>query len=126
MILLDSSILIDFFRKKDKTKTTFFRLIDIYQSFAISSVTLYEIGIGAKSDDQKFWDNLFRNFIVLPFDGNAAKTAIKIRSDLKRLKFNLDFADLQIASIAISQDIPLSTLNLKHFEQVPGLKLIES
>ena len=126
MILLDSSVLIDFFLKKNKYKTTFYRLLGSYQSFAISTVTYYEIGIGSKPEDLDFWNQMFRNFIIMPFDLEAAKTAIEIRNALKQTSYNLDFADLQIASIAISRNLPLSTLNVKHFKHVTGLQLLES
>lgn len=46
MILLDSSILIELFRKKDKKKTTFYRLSEEYNELFISSITYYEIGVG--------------------------------------------------------------------------------
>ena len=46
MILLDSSILIDLFRKKDKEKTQFYLLSQSYSDLCISSITYYEIGVG--------------------------------------------------------------------------------
>jgi predicted nucleic acid-binding protein len=46
MILLDSSILIDLFRKKNKEKTLFYNLSKTEEIFCISSITSYEIGIG--------------------------------------------------------------------------------
>jgi predicted nucleic acid-binding protein len=46
MILLDSSILIELFRKKNKEKTLFYRLSKTEVNFCISSITNYEIGIG--------------------------------------------------------------------------------
>lgn len=45
MILLDSSVLIEFFRKKDKTNTTFYYISKNYQNLYISSISHYEIGI---------------------------------------------------------------------------------
>jgi len=46
MILLDSSILIEMFRKKDKEKTLFYSLSQTSDDLCISSITYYEIGIG--------------------------------------------------------------------------------
>ncbi len=46
MILLDSSILIELFRKQDKTKTVFYKLSQTNDDFCISSITHYESGIG--------------------------------------------------------------------------------
>lgn len=57
MILLDSSVLIDLFRKKDKTKSYFFNLLSDENDFAISSITHYEIGVGNKVSSSDFWNN---------------------------------------------------------------------
>jgi len=46
MILLDSSILIKLFRKKDKKKTFFFNLSQPDKKLSVSTITYYEIGIG--------------------------------------------------------------------------------
>lgn len=43
LICLDTSVLIDYFRKKDKTKSFFYALADEYDSFAVSVITEYEI-----------------------------------------------------------------------------------
>jgi predicted nucleic acid-binding protein len=47
MILLDSTVCIEYFRKKDKSKTFFYELGADYSSFAISTVTKFEIFIGS-------------------------------------------------------------------------------
>lgn len=59
MILLDSSVLIDLFRKKDKSKSYFFELLSEENDFAISTITQYEIGIGNKSSSSEFWNDLY-------------------------------------------------------------------
>jgi len=46
-ILLDTSILIDFFRKRDKSKSILFQLAGQYR-FSISVITAFEIKIGIK------------------------------------------------------------------------------
>jgi len=45
-ILLDSSVLIELFRKKEKEKTLFYSVSKKYNDLCISSITNYEIGIG--------------------------------------------------------------------------------
>ena len=124
MILLDTSILIDLFRKKNKSKSKFYQLLDQENNFAITTVTYFELGIGSKPEDEEFWIQFLRNFEIIPFDLNASMEAIKLFNYLKSKSLRLDFADLQIASIAISRNLPLSTLNRKHFEIVPGLQLL--
>jgi tRNA(fMet)-specific endonuclease VapC len=54
MILLDSSILIELFRKKDKEKTLFYSIVNTYKTLCISSITYYEIGIGNRKSHSDY------------------------------------------------------------------------
>lgn len=47
IVMVDTSILIDYFRKTDKTKSEWIQLVRQGYSFAISSITKYEIYTGA-------------------------------------------------------------------------------
>ena len=67
MILIDSSVLIEFFRKKDKTNTAFYNISKKYQNLYISSVSHYEIGIGNRRRHYEFWKEMSKIFIILPF-----------------------------------------------------------
>ncbi len=55
LICIDTSILIDFYRKKDKTKSFFYELTKTYNLFAISVITEYEILIGNEAAKDNFW-----------------------------------------------------------------------
>lgn len=61
MILLDSSVLIELFRKANKKNTVFYKLSQIEENFSISSITYYETGIGNKNLHDGFWNNLHEN-----------------------------------------------------------------
>jgi len=124
MILLDTSILIDFYRKKDKTKTAFFQLQQNYTKFAISVLTQFEIYKGAKEENMKFWDDFFRKLFILPLDSEAVFIAANIDNELKKINKRIEVADLLIAATAIRNNIPCATLNLKHFERIENLQLI--
>ena len=53
LILLDTSILIDYFRKKNKRNSDFFQLVETKKYFfAVSVITEYEIYIGATNDQK--------------------------------------------------------------------------
>ena len=58
---------------------------------------------------------------VTPFDA-AAGTELSRLEQIKGLK-KIGRADLLIASIALANDATLITRNLKHFRQIPNLKL---
>jgi tRNA(fMet)-specific endonuclease VapC len=54
IILVDTSILIDYYRKTDKEKSVWISLVRQGYSFAISAVSKYEIYFGATSSQLTF------------------------------------------------------------------------
>jgi tRNA(fMet)-specific endonuclease VapC len=126
MILLDSSILIELFRKKDKSKTSFYSLSKSYSDYCISSVTYYEIGIGNRKRHNDFWQELSQKLSIIPFDKACAATAIDIYLDLLNKNKMIDLADLLIGATALTHDIPIATLNIKHFERINKLEIINN
>lgn len=124
MILLDSSVLIDLFRKKDKKKSVFYALLDSEDDFAISSITHYEIGIGNKRSNSGYWNDLYNSLTVIPFDENCSETAIDIYLDLKRRNKMIDLADLLIGATALTHGLALATINRKHFERIEMIEII--
>lgn len=124
MILLDTSILIDHFRKKDKTKTIFVKLSQIHMQVAISTVTEFEIYIGVPENQKQLWDSFFERILILPFDSKAALAAVNIDTELKKVNKRIEISDLFIAATAISNGIDCATLNKKHFERIPNLNLV--
>lgn len=124
MILLDSSILIELFRKKNKEKTTFYKLSENYDDFYISSITNYEIGIGNRKSHVDYWEKLSNYFKVIPFDKECSNTAIKIYPDLLTTNKMVDLADLFIGATALTHNLQIATLNKKHFSRIQGLDII--
>jgi len=51
-ILVDTTILIDFLRKKKKEKSLLWKLREEYNYIAISSISVFELFVGA-TDEQK-------------------------------------------------------------------------
>jgi tRNA(fMet)-specific endonuclease VapC len=95
MILLDSSILIELFRKKDKEKTLFYGLSQSYSDLCISSITYYEIGVGNRNFHAEYWESLSDNLNVIPFDKACSNSAVTILSlfeiRLANSKFGLPY-----------------------------------
>ncbi len=56
IVCLDTSILIDYYRKKNKSRSQFFKLTHTYDSFAVSAITEYKIYIGSNKEQDQFWD----------------------------------------------------------------------
>ena len=124
MILLDTSVLIEMFRVKDKTATFFYRLSKGNNDFAISILTHYEIFRGSNSVQDTFWTFFLKNIKVIPFDLISSNEAIEIYKLLKAQNQMIDLADLLIAATAIAHNLDLATLNLKHFNKISNLRIL--
>jgi predicted nucleic acid-binding protein len=125
IILVDTSILIDYYRKTDKEKSVWISLVRQEFSFAISVVTKYEIYSGATSNQLTFWNRALQVITVIPLDEISVDAAVTINSALKKIRKQIDIADLFIAATAIAHNLPLATLNKKHFDRIDMIDIIE-
>jgi len=123
-ILLDTSVLIDYFRKTKKANAFFVDLADQYDHFVVSVITKFEIYIGCTDSQKPFWDGIFENMVVLPLDNACIEAALNIQLQLKKVSKQIDFPDLLIAATAQQNGLPLATLNTKHFSRVEGLEVV--
>ena len=125
LVLLDTSILIDFYRKADKSKSIWVSLTKRKYQLCVSSITKYEILAGVTESQSKFWDSVFDLLTVLPFDELTVDTAVIINAKLKRKRKQIHIADLFIAATAVTQKCPIATLNKKHFDRIESLIIVE-
>jgi len=124
IIILDTSILIDFYRKKIKEKSAFFQLTEKYNLFAVSIVTEYEIMIGSDAAQAAYWTGFFNRITILPFDKAANDIAIEITKQLKASNKLIEIPDIFIGATAKANNLKIATLNKKHFERIPDLEII--
>lgn len=123
LICLDTSILIDYYRKKNKSKTKFVQLSKDY-NFSISVITKLEILTGVRDEQKDFWNKIFNKIKILPLFEKDIEIASEIIQTLTKKNKIIGLKDILIASTAISNDLQLSTLNLKDFERIASLKLL--
>ena len=123
--MIDTSILIDFYRKTDKNNSVWIELVKQHYQFVISAITKYEIFSGASESQLKFWNEVLQAIIIIPFDEITVNHAVEINSALKRKRKQIALADLFIAASAVSHNLPFATLNRKHFDRIEGLMIIE-
>jgi len=124
IICLDTSVLIDYFRKKNKENSFFYEITKKYSLFAVSAITEYEIYVGSNAEQDIFWNEFFRKLTVLPFNAETNKFSVKIARDLKLKNRMIDIPDLFIGATAVANNLSLATLNKKHFENIAHLQLI--
>ena len=125
IVLADTSILIDYFRKTEKINSEWVKFYDKGYNIYISAITEYEIFSGATQAQIPFWEDLLKETKVLSFDQAVVKTAIEINNNLKRKRKQIDLADLFIAATAITNNLEFATLNHKHFARIEELNIIQ-
>ncbi len=124
IILVDTSILIEYFRKTDKANATWMRLFDEGYDFCISAITHYEIYAGATAGQRPFWNHALQRIQVLPMDETVSQMAVDLNGALKKARKQIGMADLFIAATAVAHKLPLATLNKKHFERIDTLTVL--
>jgi predicted nucleic acid-binding protein len=123
-LLIDTSLLIDYFRSRDKNNSRLVQLSKQFDRLFISSITEFEVYSGATPGQLGFWRQLLLEIQVLPFDSKAAHSAAAIQQNLKKSRKSIDKADLFIAATAMSNNLRLDTLNRRHFESIEHLALV--
>lgn len=123
-LMIDSTILIDYFRKTDKNNSRLVKHFKSYDKLFISSVTEFEVINGTTNQHLQFWDRMLTRFTILVFDSKAAKQATEIVRQLKTKRKSIDKPDLFIAATAVVSGLTLDTINRKHFVHIDGLDLL--
>lgn len=123
-MVIDTGIFIEHLRAKDKTRTTLYQLAE-NDVLCISVVSVYELYMGATTPDKvKDVGQLITGLTILPFDDAVAITASEIFLKLKRNNKLIEFRDIFIAATCITNELPIATLNKKHFKRVDNLKIL--
>ncbi len=122
IVCLDTSVLIEFYRNKDKSKSFWFQLAKTYQ-FSIPAIVKYEVLRGDKKKDE-FWLEIFKHISILPFDSDCADYASEIYKKLKLSNLLVATDDLLIAATAKKNNLKIATLNADHFNRIEDLVVL--
>ena len=123
--LVDTSVLINYYRKTDKANSVWVKLVRQGYRFSISAVTKYEIYSGATQSQLDFWENILQAVEVIPFDERCVDTAVGVNAALKRKRKQIGIADLFIAATALTRYLPITSINKSHFDRIDGLEIID-
>ena len=122
VICLDTGILIEYYRKDDKSQSSLFSLAKNY-AFTIPAIVKYEIFRGNVNKDD-FWLKFFQFVDILPFDSKCAEIASEIYMELKGKNQIIGAEDILIAATAIRHNQKLATFNSKHFKRIDTLTIV--
>lgn len=123
LILLDTSLLIDFYRMKDKSKSYLFQLAKT-EEFAISVITKYEFLAGTKPENVPYTLSIIENIKIKELDEKTIDIAIQIYNNLKNKNQVIDTPDILIAATAITNQMSLATLNKSDFSRIDSLNIL--
>jgi len=133
MKLLDSSAVVDIDRGGVDEKV---RKLDDQGHHAISIVTVTELQLGVDMQYERGTqrhqqatddlDRLLSRFDVYPISRPVAMTAANIIASLKEDGSPLDdLHDVYIGATAKTQQLPVLTGNVSHFERIEGIRVID-
>ena len=119
--LLDTNILIEFL---EETPSVVEHVLKVgSRQCCMSVVSLHELFYGAylaKEKKKEYYDNEY--FAVLPINANGESYG-KIKYALRKIGKPVDEFDMLIASQAVSEGLTVVTDNIKHFENMPDVKV---
>ena len=122
-MVIDTTLFIEHLRATKKKETTLATLPEDAELY-VSAVTAYELYIGAKTPEkQSDVDLLLAGLEILPFSFPVAQLAGDIFHNLRTRNQLIEFRDIFIGATALHYNIPVKTLNTKHFERIEGLDL---
>jgi tRNA(fMet)-specific endonuclease VapC len=133
-VVLDSSALISAERDGRPVSVVLAELEKDYgeTEIVLSSITVVELEHGLHRADnpararqrREYLDVVFAAVPVEPFIKEMGQTAAKLDADARQTGKVIPFADLLIGATALYYDYAVGTRNLRHFQMVPGLKVL--
>lgn len=124
MILTDTSILIDYFKKR--SDATAFVEKHGKANLAVNTIIAMELyqGVLNKKEFLMIQKEL-QGFFMLPINEQIANLALQL-SQKYALSHQIGLSDIFIAATALIYDIELRTFNLKDFHFIPDLSVSNS
>ena len=127
--LLDTNVVIDVLRQKRPAVTRRFKSEARRKVVALSSLVIFELYYGSwkgrnrDAELKRVGDLVTGEVEVLPFDGDDAEVAGRIRADLAKAGTQIGPYNLLIGAQALRRDLTLVTADTTEFSRIDGLKL---
>lgn len=134
-LILDSSVVIAAERRAETVEQLIERVAGTTgdQEAALSAVGLTELIHGlyraqnpsVRLRRQSFLDELLRDVTVYPYTKEIAMLAGKLDGEQQSKGVVIPFVDLLIGATALSLGFSVVTGNLRHFQKIPSLSVIQ-
>lgn len=128
MVVLDTDLLIGLLRSNEEAINKIKEIEQQNINISTTTITSYELFKGAyisssSSKNLLQISKLLSNIRIFDFDLEASNISAKIYSHLKKRGSFTSTMDQMIAAIVISNDKTLVTRNIKHYKEIPNLRL---
>jgi len=121
---LDTNVLIAYLKGREPGASAVERVVKNSVCY-VTSITVYELMFGvARAQKRIGEDDLLGVMVVLPFDDAVARRSASLHAQLVMANRDIGVKDTFIAATCLENDIPILTINRRHFERVPGLTVI--
>src|SRR5208282_5309279 len=134
-LILDSSVVIASERRGDTVEKLIERIVKAAgdQEAALSAIGLTELIHGiyrAQTPEirlrrESFLNELLADLTVYPYTRETALLAGKLDGEQQSLGVVIPFGDLLIGATALALSYSVLTVNVRHFERIPGLSVVE-
>ena len=125
---LDSCTIIEILRSNPTVVNNMLKAVGTKNKIAICSVAYYEIMRGfdkmKPSRKQRIFEQFYSATKHFFLDDKAAEIAAEIYRYLSKRGMKIEDDDIFIAAMTLANDAVLITDNVKHFERVPNLKVV--
>lgn len=123
-LCLDTGLLITYLRGREPGATATLRAVRDF-SCSVSAITAYELLFGLARAKKSIGEtDLLSLMTILPFDEAAARRTATLHNELLQNGLDIGIKDTMIAASALEHNLPLLTLNERHFARVPMLQVI--
>ncbi len=133
-LIMDSSIVIAAERQRETVPQLLRRIASTAggQQIALSAVGLTELvhatyrasNPAHRQNHERFIADLLTDMEVVPYARATALLAGRIDGGQRAQGVTITFADLLIGATALEHGYALATVNLRHFQMIPGLQII--
>jgi len=133
-LVLDSSVLIAAERERRAVSSLLSSLETDYLEtlFVLSAITVMELEHGwhrantpeAALKRRRYIDEVLAVIPVEPFTREMGVVAAKVDADMRKAGLVIATADLLIGATSLYCSYAVGTRNLRHFQRIPGLKVV--
>lgn len=128
-VILDTDLLIDVLRNQSGA-LELVRSLEDEHHLSTTAISSFELHHGTWKTDNpaknlQAVETLLGRLSVLSFTPETSELAGKIFASLEKEGMSIGFRDVFIAATTMTHGSALATRNRRHFERIPGLRIVE-